>query len=322
MLNELVEGRYGLHIRHMACIEEHFGTRLFRIEADRGIYLMKTFPLDRAHVEREGHLTEHLHACGIPVASHLRAIDGTYVTRTPTMQFHLQTFIEGTTPAVNTASHWLLDKSARLLGRIQHALRDDPQLDTAFDAGFFAPSMDLDARLHFEQQLATASDAGNAALEREIGERLAHLHRISAFSFDTDRMTYVNSHGDYYLGQLLVDGQCITVIDWSSAARLPACFEVFMSYAYADPGCRDGEIRIDGFRRYCDAYLAHAPVALSDEDLRMMPFFLYRYLCFCSFTPPYDEVPGAYRSICTLSNNLMNWLHEHAEQLSDALRRG
>lgn len=319
---EAIERRYGLRIRSMACVDTHFDTALLRIEAEGGTYLLKTFPPDRPHPAREGQITEFLHACGIPVAPLVRAMDGTHVTRTPTLQYHIQPFIEGTTPAVNTAPAWLLDASARLLGRIQQAMQNGPHLDTAFDAAFFSPSMDRDARRQCESRLATACDTGNKPLQRELEERLRHINRVSVFPFDPGRLTYVNSHGDYYLGQLLVNGQHITVIDWSSAARVPACYEVLMSYAYADPRCMDGGIPLDGFRRYCDAYLAHAPVALGGEDLCRMPFFLYRYLCHCSFSPPFDEVPDSYQAICTLSNHLMQWLHEHVEDLSEALRRG
>lgn len=56
--------------------------------------------------------------------------------------------------------------------------------------------------------------------------------------FDMDYMTFtnlkrVNSHGDYNNLQLLCDKNNITaVIDFSSAAKLPAVWELICSYTY------------------------------------------------------------------------------------------
>lgn len=322
MLTEIITTNYDLEIKSIKCIDEHFGTAIFLIEASCGQYLLKTFHLEQENIENEGHITEYLHQNGIPVAKILKTIHGTYMTKTAEMQFHIQEFIQGETLAVNTAPDWFLEKSAQMLGKIQRVLKDYPKLPTGFDGGFFEISTALDAKQFYTNKLVSAVEKKDKQLQQEIKDKLKHIERVSTFSFDESKLTYVNSHGDYYIGQIIVNNRDMVVIDWSSTSFLPACFEVFMSYTYADPLCRSGEICAQKFKKYLNEYLEHSSFFLNDYDIKIMPYFLYYYLCFCSFTPPYSEIPDAYKAINTLSNNLMNWLYENVDRISKELSVG
>jgi Ser/Thr protein kinase RdoA (MazF antagonist) len=322
VLTEIISTNYELEIKNIKCIDEHFGTEIYLIEASSGQYLLKTFHLDRENTENEGRITEYLHTNGIPVAKFLKTIDGNYMTKTAKMQFHIQEFIKGETLAVNTAPEWYLEKSAQMLGKIQRVLKDYSKLPTEFDDGFFQKTVALDSKQFYTTKLVNAVETKDKQLQQEIEEKLKHIERVSAFSFDSSKLTYANSHGDYYTGQIIVNNRDMVVIDWSSASYLPACFEVFMSYTYADPLCRNGRISAQKFKKYLNEYLKHSSIILNDYDIKMMPYFLYYYLCFCSFTPPYSEVPGTYKAINTLSNNLMNWLYENVDNISTELSVG
>lgn len=322
MLTEIITANYDLEIQNIKRLDEHFGTEIFLIEASCGQYLLKTLPLDRENTENEGRITEYLHQNGVPVAKFLKTIHGAYISKTTEKQFHIQEFIEGETLAVNTAPDWFLEKSAQMLGKIQRVLKDYPKLPTSFDGDFFQKSTAFGAKQFYTDKLESAVETKDKQLQQEIEEKLKHIERVSTFSFDVSKLTYVNSHGDYYIGQIIVSNRDLVVIDWTSASFLPACFEVFMSYTYADPLCCNGEICTQKFKKYWNEYLKHSSFILNDYDIKMMPYFLYYYLCFCSFTPPYSEIPNTYKAINTLSNNLMNWLYENVDRISTELFAG
>jgi len=112
------------------------------------------------------------------------------------------------------------------------------------------------------------------------------------------------------------DGELV-VIDWTHPGRILACFEVIMSYVYAAPECKDGIINIEKFKPILNEYLKYTK--LNRYDLKMMPYFMYHYCIFCSFTPPYDDLPIDYFRIANLTDNLANWLYDNVENLSNEL---
>ena len=95
---------------------------------------------------------------------------------------------------------------------------------------------------HYIERLEDAVKQENSSLIFLLEERIKHLERISEFDIDADKLTYSNYHGDFYIGQTIVKNQDITVIDWTSACRMPIALEVIMSYVFADPECKGGKI--------------------------------------------------------------------------------
>ena len=84
-------------------------------------------------------------------------------------------------------------------------------------------------------------------------------------------ITYTPSHGDYTACQLICDGNHVkAVIDFSSAAKLPAIWEIMRSYIQSG-ACREGEaFDIEDFAQYVKEYMKYAP--LTGRDLEAMPY--------------------------------------------------
>ncbi|MCL2287366.1 MAG: class I SAM-dependent methyltransferase [Firmicutes bacterium] len=128
-----------------------------------------------------------------------------------------------------------------------------------------------------------------------------------------------NTHGDFYIAQVIVkEGELVT-IDWTQAGRNPACFEVLISYTYAVPECKDGAIDTAKFMPYLDEYQKYAPFKLTEYDLKMMPYLLYHHCALWSFTPPYDNLPDEYKKIAALTDKLANRLYDNVDSLSREL---
>ncbi|KAI4453054.1 histidine triad hit protein [Holotrichia oblita] len=232
----LLGDNYGLQVNDLKLIDSHFGTKIFLMETSTGKYIIKTIPLNGGSIEKEGYITEFLYNNGISVARLLKTKNNMYHVETNEYKFHIQEFIEGETLKVNTAPDWFLKKSALVLGKINCVLSKYDELDINFGKDFF-----------------TESNANE--------ERIKHLKRISAFNIDTDKLTYSNSHGDYHIGQIITRNEELTVIDWTSACKLPLCLEVIMSYTTADPECKNG--KIDCNRRKNASAGKNASLALS-----------------------------------------------------------
>jgi Ser/Thr protein kinase RdoA (MazF antagonist) len=316
-LHELIADNYGIRPTALTLLDRHFGTEIYLAEASGKRYIVKALPPMAPNLEKEEPITRYLAQNGIPVARVLLARNSEGCVKTEQTQFHVQEFIEGKTFGVNAAPPWLMDGSARLLGKIHGALERYGEMDVNFGKGFFAPSNALGSKNYYEQQLAAAAEGENPLLICALKERIKHLGRISAFGIDTDELTYANSHGDFHIGQLIVSGHEITVVDWTGACKLPAALEVMTSYVYAAPECESGKISGDGLKRHIEQYSAH--FRLNGYDIKRMPYLFYYQQIMCHYSPPYDSVPETYKPVCGLINRFASWLHEHAEDVEKAL---
>jgi hypothetical protein len=213
-----------------------------------------------------------------------------------------------------------MEKSANILGKIQRSLQNYDELKINFGCGFLRSVNAIERKQQYFKQLDEAVDKGNdASLVFNLKKRLRHLDRISMFDIDSTKITYSNSHGDFYIGQIIVKDQNITVIDWTSACKLPAGLEVIMSYVSAAPECKNGKIDSDGLKRHIDHYSKYS--ILTDYEITKLPYLFYFQQIMCHYSPPYDSIPDTYKPICSLINNFTNWLYENVEILEKELAR-
>ena len=310
-LRRLTMEHYRIEVQQIALLDAHFGTEIYVLQAvDGGKYILKQLPVQWGNMESEGRISEFLSACGIPVPKLLRTRGGAYSVTNGETHFHVRPFIEGETPELNSAPDWLLRKSAQMLGRIHSALKDWEPLHSRFPR-------DEDVRDKMGalwHQLHSETDPADKSTRGEIKEQLMHGVKILEVPTEEDGLTLGNVHGDYYIGQLIVDGEDVAVIDWASACAMPTCVEVILSYAFAAPSCKAGRIDAEGLREYIRQYAEFA--ALNPRDVAMMPHLLYRQLYLTNYAPPFADVPEGYRPISGLINRLLNWLHDHADALS------
>ena len=194
-------------------------------------------------------------------------------------------------------------------------LKDYIPLPLRFGKDFFTADAAIRKKQQYISELEEAKKSGNQKIVSIWEEQIRHLQRISKFRIDTDRLTYANSHGDFHIGQIIVKDHDITVIDWSSACRLPVCLDVITSYVFASPDCSEGAVDVEGLNRYIRAYTKHFP--LTEYDIEAMPYVLYFWHCICNYRP--DELASIaekYQPIATLIQKLLNWLYVHVEELS------
>lgn len=308
----IIEENYGIKINGMRLLDSHFGTDLYLAETEKGKFVVKTLPTYMENAKNEGAVTEFVSGKGIKTARFLKTRLNKYSLLAGERIVTVQEFIEGKAFGLNCAPDWFMDQSAELLGRIHTVLDGYGGLPLRFGKDFFTADNALQKKFEYEKELA-AAEADTALL---FTGQLKHLKRIGEFCMDTSKLTYANSHGDYHIGQAIVKDKEITVIDWSSACRLPVCLELATSFAFASPKCKGGEIDADGLKRYVERYSRH--FSLSDYDIKMMPYVLYFWHCMCNYYPG-EEIPENYKPVADLTRDLLNWLYEHSEELSAGL---
>lgn len=242
MNSHLIESHYDLKVSDMRLLEEHFGTEIYLVDAGKQKYIVKAMPLYFENVENEGSITEYLYSRSHKVARLIKSREDSYVIRTPKFQFTVQEYIEGKTLPINSAPKWFLEKSADYLGKTTLDLQSYGTLPLRFGKDFFAADTAIGKKQQYISELEKAKESGNQEIAPLWEEQIRHLERISEFKIDTDKLTYANSHGDFHIGQVIVKDYDITVIDWSSACRLPVCLDVITSYVFASPDCSGGAV--------------------------------------------------------------------------------
>ena len=90
-----------------------------------------------------------------------------------------------------------------------------------------------------------------------------------------------------------------------------------MSFAFADPTCKNGDINIQKLKKYIEQYQMYNE--LSDYDLKIMPYLFYMYQFLTNYDPPFSTVPEGYKPILILVNKLINWLYGNVDKLSEEL---
>ena len=317
-ITQLIQQNFNINVVNVQLITDHTDnndSKVYLIESPSDKYVLKEMPPDDK-LEDESNLMSHLMSKGVKVPKIYRTNAGNHIFVGGDLQYTLYEFIEGITFDLNTVPDWALTKSAQTLGRIHSALVDYKPMPIEIGPEYFSEEELASEEQFITDKLNHAIESNDSLLIAALHERLKHIRKVSQFKFDCEKFTYVNTHGDFYINQIIVkDGEFVT-IDWTQFGRNPACFEVLISYTYAAPECKEGAINISKLKPYIDEYLQYAPFKLTQYDLKMMPYLLYHHCAFWSFAPPYDGLPEEYRKIARLTDSLANWLYDNVDTLS------
>lgn len=324
MIGELLKSQYGLTPLSADRSAVGAGSEVYFVSCAEGRYVLK-FPSDSEmnNPEREPELCGLLLKKGLPVCRFVPNREGSYLSRDGRGRiFHLQRYIDGRVYGWNTAPEWLMDESARTLGRIHTALRGYSGLPTGIGAEFFRRMTPRRAADSYRRSLERARLGGDIDVVRDLEYRLGQMESFPEWSFDVEKLTCQSTHGDYFISQLICGPASINaVIDWTTACVHPVVWELMRSFVYADPGCAGGEIDIGRLSDYVGSYLALAP--LNGYDIEMMAGLFYYQIAVCDYYGQYYASSAANRGIylsqAVLSTRLMRWFENHAGELTNAL---
>ncbi|MCI7351543.1 MAG: aminoglycoside phosphotransferase family protein [Ruminococcus sp.] len=236
--------------------------------------------------------------------------------------FHVQKFIEGKVYEPNSAPDWLMKESAEMLGKIHTALKDYEGLNVGIGNDFFKYMTPENALRSYENSLSIARENGDSEIEADLLYRIGLMKKFPKYRFEIDKLTCVNTHGDYFISQLICGEDRINaVIDWTTACVHPAVWEIVRSYVYAAPECADGFINADNLAEYFREYLRFS--SLNECDLKSAAEIFYYQISVCDYYGQYYSSAADNREIylhqAVFSTRLMKWFERHICEITERI---
>jgi len=108
-------------------------------------------------------------------------------------------------------------------------------------------------------------------ITKDLNDKIMMLEKIrDNYNFnDIDKLTCLNTHGDYNVLQFIYKEEKINaIIDFVSACKMPIVWEVIRSYTYIDKACKDGEINIDNLKDYVEEFNEY--IKLNEYDFKYL----------------------------------------------------
>ncbi|KMK74988.1 phosphotransferase [Alkalihalobacillus pseudalcaliphilus] len=315
---DVLSEQYDLKINKLTQLSNHNVAATYHLNTSKGEYVLKRIPSSIDAPEEEGKLVKYLHENEISVARIVQSNHGTYTFLVDGNNYHLQEYIRGETFDLNSGTQRFMDLSAQNLGKIQDVLSNIPNLKKGLINQELFTSNQIDiARQSYLNTLRKAQQLNDTMIIEDITKRLEYLKSVSNYSFDYSRLTITNSHGDYYTSQIINKDTKLYTIDWTDACYLPACWEVIMSFAYADPIAKSGEINVNSLKRYVENYSKN--FTLNEYDLNAMTYLYFFQLAVSNFYEPYEQLPKEYLEIAMLTTKQLTWLNRNVDSLTSKL---
>ena len=306
--------QYGLHLNTVKRSAVGAGSDTWFLDCAEGEFLLK-YPAANEinHPEREPELCAFLRRNGISACDFLQDKTGSSLSRQADGRiFTVQRRFPGVTPEWNSASETVLLESAELLGRIHSVLRNHPALPEGIGAGFFANMTPRRVLTSYRSSLAAAVRQGDSEIVDELEWRIGLMERFPAWTFDLNRLTLCNTHGDYYISQFLCeDGHLTTVIDWTAACVHPAIWEILRSFVYGAPCCAEGKIDTQLLERYLTAYCRCGTLNAYDRE-NLYRLYFYQ-IAVCDYYGQYYASHAANREIYLRQARLATRLLKHMD---------
>lgn len=274
-ISAILKNEYGLHL--VGCKRLAAGSaNCFKVACKEGDFFFKEYQsnITPETVDTEADVVAYLGSRDYPVAGFIKTVNGRICTTYKDHVIGVQDYVEGQTYP-NDLPRPLLRECAKYLG-ILHAILKDYPLAVDMDYGWAAGiSKDAVARKFNALLIALDEDKSDPHYHK-IREDLLFKKELAA-SIDGWKayfkdVTFASTHGDYSACQLICDEKGIkAVIDFSSAKRLPAVWEIMRSYVQSGEVSRKGSnFDVSDFSIYVKEYMKYAP--LTTRDLGAMPY--------------------------------------------------
>ena len=275
-LISFVNTHYGLKITSQQKLSLG-SANCFRLSDVETSYFLKEFQsgVSEEDVRAEADLLVNLRERGIPVASFIPTREGEWVISHRSHAICLQEYVEGTTYGYDDFPPRLMLTLARTLGQLHVAMRD-MELPSHRDANWAASYRGAESAAQYDALLTAAErmrgDAKYSQIVAELQYKKELAFRCEDYARFYEGITYCPTHGDFQGCQTIWESDHLrAIIDFSSAKRLPAVWEVMRSYVQSSSYSRaTARIDLDGMQAYVGEYLRHA--SLTERDLRAMPY--------------------------------------------------
>ncbi len=285
---EILKNEYGLDVQELKRMTTGVGGDTYQVQAVQGKFIYKIADSNEMNrPEAEPEICEYLLAHGIEVSCFMRNRYGQFVTPYDENRVsHLQSYVEGKVFSMNEAPEWFMRETPVLLGRIHQVLRDYPELPMGIGKEFFQYMTPENARQSYFRSYERTKQQGETDILEDLECRIRVIEKIADWTFEAEKLTYCNTHGDYTVNQIICgENKVNAVIDWTCACRHPVIWELTRSFFLAEPECAQGRLPEAKLREYVEGYLSIAPLTPYDKE-HILKLYLYQ-LGVCDYYAQY-----------------------------------
>lgn len=216
-------------------------------------YILKEFQssYSKNEIMLEIDIINHLRKDNIPVPEYIKTRNNEYYFEYEGRVVIIQKYIDGFTMKSNSGSYDQMIESADFLGKIVLSLKSFPELPSNDLIECTSKSSILESIDKINKLKNSVSK--DSKIYNDLNDKVMMLQDIlsNVDLKDIDKLTVMNSHGDYSVLQFIYkDDRINAIIDFASTSRVPIVWEIIRSYSYIDKDAEDGKINIDNLVEY------------------------------------------------------------------------
>lgn len=289
-------------------------------------YILKEFQTKytKEEIDKEISIINHLKNDNIPVPEYIKTIIGEYSFIYKNKVIIMQKFIEGYTMESNTGKHGQILESAEYLGKIIKSLETlEIELPSNNVSGWYSSETIDESIAKQEKLLKKISIEDYPQIYKDLMDKISMLQYVrDNFDFsDMNKLTVMNTHGDYSVLQFIYKNDKINaIIDFVSACKMPIVWEVIRSYSYIDLKAKDGKIDINNLVEYVKVFSKY--VKLNKYDFKFMSYLYLVQLLSSTFGYKQYIADNSKTSLLDFAffrTKLCKFLFENAEIIANAL---
>lgn len=289
-------------------------------------YIFKEFQTKytKEEIDKEIIIINHLKEDDIPVPEYVKTISGEYSFVYENRIVIMQKFIDGYTMESNTGNYDQILESAEYLGKIIKSLETLKIELPSNDVSSWYSKETINESIEKQQKLLQKISADTyPQIYRDLTDKIFMLKYVrDNLDFrDMDKLTVMNTHGDYSVLQFMYkDGKINAIIDFVSACKMPIVWEVIRSYSYIDPKAKKGKIDIDNLVQYVKRFTNY--VELNKHDFKFMSYLYLVQLLGSTFGYKQYIADNSKTSLLNFAffrTSLCKYLFENAEKITNVL---
>lgn len=274
-LRDILANAYGLHLVEPKRLALG-SANCYKARCDEGVFFVKEYQseYDMDRVKKEAELVAYLRAQDFPVAKFILTTDGRSCISVHGRTLAVQEFVDGQCYLNDLPRRYRKD-CAKYLGMLHRILKDYP-METSMDEKWVEIATSANASEKIDALLAVLEEYKDDLNYERIREDLRFKKELSAkiagMRSYYKGITYTPSHGDYTACQLICDDERVrAVIDFTTATKLPAVWELMRSYVQSFGACQNGApFDVEDFCDYVNEYRKY--FELTEWDLEAMPY--------------------------------------------------
>lgn len=320
---EIVKNIYNIDVYQVEKLNRG-SANLYSLNENKYIFKEFQTKYTKEEIDKEIIIINHLKADDIPVPEYVKTISGEYSFAYENRIVIMQKFIDGYTMESNTGNYDQILESAEYLGKIIKSLETLKIELPSNDVSSWYSKETINESIEKQQKLLQKISADTyPQIYRDLTDKIFMLEYVrDNLDFrDMDKLTVMNTHGDYSVLQFMYkDGKINAIIDFVSACKMPIVWEVIRSYSYIDPKAKKGKIDIDNLVQYVKRFTNY--VELNKYDFKFMSYLYLVQLLGSTFGYKQyiaDNSKTSLLSFAFFRTRLCKYLFENAEKITKVL---